>query len=193
MTSYNIRNMELHELKDIYEKITSDFAAGEYPPYNILYRHLGKGIQKGFIMSRDGLDIAYSICAQGNKNNYILISLLAVYKGYRGGGTGTVFLEEIKNMFSDSKGIIVEVEKPEKAETISQKDICNKRIDFYKKSGFKMVPGIDYSIWDIPLHLMVFHPSANININDIEDAMHEIYLSLMGENFIHKMKFSIKA
>ncbi len=191
VTSYNIRNMELHELKDIYERIVSDFAAGEYPPYSILYKHLDKGVQKGFILSRDDLDIAYSICAEGNKSGYVLISLLAVYRGHRGEGAGTILLEEIKNMFSDSKGIIIEVEKPEIAETMLQRDICNKRINFYKKAGFKMVPGIDYSIWDIPMHLMVY-PSVNENVNDIGSTMYEIYLSLMGEDFIHKMKFSIK-
>ncbi len=191
MASYTVKDMELNELQDIYERIVSDFASGEYPPYNILYNHLSSGAQKGFILSKDGFDIAYTFCSEGDKSGYVLINLLAVYKGYRGEGAGTVFLEKLKGLFSNSKGIIVEVEKPEDAQTISEKEIRNKRIDFYKKSGFKIVPGIEYSIWGIPMHVMVYQ-SVNITVNEIGSAMREIYLSLMGQNLIHKMKFSIQ-
>jgi GNAT superfamily N-acetyltransferase len=191
MSEYTVRPLELGELEDIYNRIVKDFAAGEYPPYDTLYKHLEEGIQKGFILLRDKMDIAYSICVQGHESGYTLVSLLAVYYGFRGEGTGTAFLEKLKEIFSNSKGIIVEVEKPENAKTLEEKEKRSKRIDFYERSGFNIVPGVDYSIWDIPMHLMVYqlgsYPDSTDNIGN---AVHEIYLRLMGQRFIHKMKFS---
>lgn len=49
MSEYYIRSMELDELKAFYERIERDFSQGEYSPYDILYQHLQKGLQKAMI------------------------------------------------------------------------------------------------------------------------------------------------
>lgn len=187
---YTIRTMALHELKNIFHLIEQDFEPGEYAPYNILYNQLKQGIQQGFILLERECEVAYCICAEQPVSNYVLISLFAVYKEYRGRGLGSIFLDELKQVYLDKSGIIVEVEKPENAKTHKEKTVREKRIQFYQKAGFRLIPDIDYSIWDVPMHLMALPQRASNQTIDqeIEQIMYKIYLFLMGEQFIHKMK-----
>ncbi len=185
-----IRKIQLNELKDIYEHIVRDFAEGEYPPYNKLYEHLEMNIQTGWILVKDGKDVAYSICAEG-ADGYVLISLFAVLKGNRGEGIGTLFLEKLKQIYSDSKGIIVEIEKAEEALHEEETRVRERRLEFYNRAGFSLVPGIQYAIWDVPMHLMVcpFKTDLDTINKNIGEIIYEIYLLLLGESHIHKMEF----
>lgn len=186
-----IRNMIPAELKTIYKSIELDFAEGEYAPHDVLAKQIEKGVQKGYIFHNDGNDVAYSICADGCANGYILISLLSVYREFRGNGFGSTFLEELIKSYSMKQGIIVEVEKPENSRSTEERTHCEKRINFYQNAGFSLVPDIDYTIWDVPMHLMVLPLKASMHtINGmIGHIIHEIYLELMGERYIHKLKF----
>ncbi len=185
-----IRKMHLNELKDIYKHMTRDFAEGEYPPYDKLYTQLENNIQIGWILVKDGRDAAYSICAEG-ADGYVLISFFAVFKGSRGRGVGTLFLEKLKEIYCDSKGIIVEIEKAEEALHEEEVRVRERRLEFYKRAGFSLIPGIQYSIWDVPMHLMVcpFKTDLDTINKDIGKILYEIYLLLLGKSHIHKMEF----
>ncbi|MBB6216087.1 GNAT superfamily N-acetyltransferase [Anaerosolibacter carboniphilus] len=188
---YTIREIELHEFKDIYDRIERDFVPGEYAPYEILYQQLQEGVQTGLILLDGERAVAYGICAGEDGSDYVLISLLAAYEEFRGSGFGSVLLEALKKRYSDKKGILVEVERPEDALTNEEKAIREKRIQFYQKAGFYLIPHIDYSIWDVPMHLMALPQeiSSQMMNKEIGQIIYEIYFKLMGKQFIHKMKF----
>jgi GNAT superfamily N-acetyltransferase len=188
--NYTIRSIQLFEFKKIYKMIKHDFVPGEYAPYGILYHQLQDGILKGYILLEGDCEVAYSICTEVQTNDYILLSFLAVYEGMRGRGIGTGFLEKLSAMYSDKNGIIVEVEKPENAKTNGEKDIRQKRIHFYQKAGFSLLSDIEYTIWDMPMHLMTLPLKASSGIinKNIGKIIYDIYLSLMGERYINKMK-----
>lgn len=191
IVAYTIRDMKLSELKKIYRLIKKDFASGEYAPYEVFYQQIKSGVQSGFIFLEGGQDAAYSICAGSHPNGYVLISLLAVYEELRGRGVGSKFVEKLIELYSGRQGIIVEVEKPENAGNDNERDLRTKRIEFYKKAGFYLVPNIEYVIWDAPMHLMVLPCKAlqqDINKN-IDRTIYYIYLELMGERYMHKLKF----
>ncbi len=185
-----IREMDIRELQEVYKRITQDFPAGEYPPFVNLKRHFENNIQKGWILVVDGRDTAYSICAE-SADGYVLISFFAVYKDYRQKGLGTLFLEKLKEIYSNAQGIIVEVEKVDEALLQEEVTIRERRLEFYRRAGFILVPGIDYVIWDVPMHLMVCPCKNDVDttMKNIGDIMYQIYLSLLGKNFIHKLEF----
>ncbi|WHH59851.1 GNAT family N-acetyltransferase [Petroclostridium sp. X23] len=189
---YSIRTIQLHEFNGNFQRIEQDFVPGEYAPYDILYQHLQTGTQKGLILLEDECEVAYCICAEGSANDYVLISLFAVYREYRGRGLGSIFLQELKKVYSEKKGIIVEVEKPENAKTDKEKAIREKRIQFYQKAGFNLIPNIDYSIWDISMHLMALPQKASTQIinEQIEQIMYAIYFTLIGERCFYRKKSS---
>jgi len=192
MSKYEIRRMELGEIKAFYELIERDFAEGEYSPYDILYQHLQKGLQKALVLCEGQQDLAYSICTDSHENNYVLISLIAVFKGYRDEGIGSDFLKRLHLMYQDKQALLVEVERPDKAKTQEEVNARRRRIKFYEKAGFYLILGVDYSIWDIPMHLMALPLVASketIN-QEIRKTMYELYVDLMGETLIHKMQFT---
>ena len=186
-----VRSIEPSEFKGIYKRIRKDFSPGEHAPYFVLRRDLETGIQKGLLLLDGGSERAYAVCADACENDYVLISLLAVFEEYRGKGYGPVLLEEIKSAYAAKKGIIVEVEKPEEAKSEEEKTVRLKRIRFYEKAGFCLVPGIRYSIWGVPMHLMVLPGTAPKEemTADIGRIIYDIYFQLMGPAFIHKMRF----
>jgi GNAT superfamily N-acetyltransferase len=187
---FKVRDMKLSEFDDIFDKIKHDFAQGEYAPYEVLHSQIQNGVQRGFIFVHGDQDVAYSICAEGQKYPYVLISLFAVYKEFRQSGYGSIFLEEIKKLYSDKAAIIAEVEKPEEAKNKKEKNIRTKRMEFYQKAGFYPVPEIDYSIWHVPMHLMLLSPKAKqISNKELGEAIYDIYFKLMGERYIGMMKF----
>jgi len=183
--------MKAEEFKAIFSHIKKDFMQGEYAPYDVLYQQLHKGVQKGLIFCEGEHDAAYSICAGGHANGYVLISLLAVFEEYRGRGLGTAFLNELCKVYSDKHGIIVEVEKPENSLTEVERIIRVKRIAFYRKAGFCLIPNINYSIWGVSMHLMALSHSDSIQSTNerIGSIMYDIYLDLMGKRYIHEMQF----
>ena len=189
--TYSVREMRLDELKLIYKHIKRDFPIGEYAPYFVLHSQLKKGTQQGLILSKDDVDVAYSICAAGQGKSFVLISLMAVFEQHRGEGVGTAFLHELGNNYTDKQGIIVEVERPADAKTEVDKELRGKRIRFYEKAGFCLVPNIIYSIWGVPMHLMVLTNETDISNERVGEIIYDIYLQIMGKRFIHKLKFEV--
>ena len=190
MPKYNIRRMELSELKAFFERIVRDFAQGEYAPYPIIYQHLQEGLQKALIFCEGEEDLAYSVCTDNHENNYVLISLLAVFKEFRDQGIGSEFMKRLRLIYQNKQALLVEVERPDRAQTPEEGVFRKLRIEFYERAGFYLMEEMDYSIWDIPMHLMALPLVASketIN-REIKRSMYELYLDLMGESLIHKLK-----
>ena len=187
MNDYTIRTMDVSELWRIYKHIKQDFPVGEYPPYEILSRQLKEGLQQGQVLRFGEQELAYAICAAST--DYVLLSLMAVFPEFRGQGIGSAFLQALQGKYANKQAIIGEVERPELAANSKERQQRSERIKFYEKAGFYLIPGIDYTIWDVPMHLMaqpiISSPEA-IN-DDIPLIMYQIYLKLMGKQFMHKM------
>jgi len=191
MSEYFIRHMEVDELNGFYKRIKGDFPPGEHAPYTVFYRQILGDIQEGLVFGEGARDLAYCVCAANHANGYVLISLLAVFQEFRGQGIGSAFMKALSVMYVRKQAILVEVERPELAKTAKEFDLRRRRVDFYEKAGFYLIKGIDYSIWDVPMHLMALPLNSSIeNINkEIEKIMYQIYFKIAGKSLIHKMRF----
>lgn len=189
MPEYTIRTMAASELRYFYNRITQDFPVGEYPPYEILSRQLSEGLQDGLVFCRGAQDLAYAICAAST--DYVLLSLFAVLPEHRGQGIGSDFLQALQSKYAHKQAMIGEVERPELAANAAETKLRNQRIEFYEKAGYYLIPAIDYTIWAVPMLLMALPltaPKKTIDAN-IRAIMYEIYLQLMGQQFMHKLSF----
>lgn len=191
MSGLFIRKMEIAELEEFYIRIVNDFAVGEYPPQPVLSKQLRQGIQQGFVLHNGSENLGYSICASSNVNNCTLITLFATFEEYRGQGLGSAFLSELIKIFSQKQAVLVEVERPELAVTPAERENRLRRIAFYEREGFQLIKGIDYCIWDIPMYLMVMPiiSGGETIMENIKLVMQQIYINLLGSQFIHKMEF----
>lgn len=192
MSNYDIRRMGLDELEVLYKHIVQDFSEGEYAPYPMMHQHLLDGDQKALILHEGEQDLAYSICSDNHDNMYVLVSLLALFKEHRDQGIGSLFLNRLRQIYQNKQALLVEVERPDLSKTEEEGNSRRPRIRFYEKAGFFLIEEVDYSIWDIPMHLMALPlvASKEIIIHGIEKCMYELYFNLIGETLIHKMRFS---
>ena len=85
----------------------------------------------------------------------------------------------------------MEIEKSEEALHEEEIFVRERRLEFYTRAGFRLIPGIQYVIWDVPMHILALTCETDLEtINkDIGRIMYEIYLLLLGKSNIHKMEF----
>ncbi len=129
---------------------------------------------------KDKYDIL-AFAASWNLGSFIFIEHLAVSHALRGKGIGTQFLEKYKD--TAPLPIILEVED-------TNTDIAKKRIEFYKRLGFKISdvcyiqPTLDHSNTLIPLRMMYYGDLNNLTLSDAKEIIFkEIYkISENGEN-----------
>jgi hypothetical protein len=114
-----------------------------------------------------------------------------VFPEFRGQGIGTAFLRALSARYAHKQALIVEVERLELAKTAKDLELRRRRINFYKKAGFLLIKGIDYSVWDVRMNLMALPLNSSFQIieKQIEIIMYQIYLKTAGESAIHKVRF----
>jgi Acetyltransferases len=149
-----LRDWPVDGLEDLYERMRGDFPANERPPKNSLIKQIKKGELKALCMDAPDLRAAaYALCAG---DEAVLITHLAVKAGFRANGYGTMLLEELSNTYrTKSSYLIVEVELPEKAKQADERATREKRIAFYTRAGFSGYLQVPYSIFGVPMMLMV--------------------------------------
>lgn len=191
MSEHFIRRMDVAEFKDFYKRIEKDFSPDEHAPYEVLHQQIQEGIQEALVFGEGERDLAYSICADNHDNGYVLISLLAVFQECRGQGIGSAFMKALRTMYEHKQAILLEVEQPELSQTLEESDTRGRRIKFYEKSGYYLIPKVEYSIRNIPMHLMVLPLKVSKEtINEqIGQIIYQIYFKLLGERYLYKMQF----
>jgi len=104
---------------------------------------------------------------------YAYVEHFAVRPDMRGAGLGTEMLAHLRS--TTDKGILLEVERPEKGE------IARRRIAFYERNGFEQHPEIEYiqppyspGMSEVPLLLMT---AGNITLNAsaLDTLRHYVY------------------
>jgi GNAT superfamily N-acetyltransferase len=185
-----IRDMRLQEFKRFFTYLQSDFPAGEYPPYAIMRAQLKRGALVGLVyVDASGEDTAYAFNAVQPGQGMVLVSYYAVLSSRRGTGVGSAFLHALAEKYQAYRGMVVEVEKPELASSEAERTLRARRVRFYERAGFRLVPAVDYAIWGIPMHLML-RPLQDGNSAieaELPSLMRALYLPLLGQAFIRRM------
>lgn len=153
-SKWRLRQLREDELDALYTtRIEKDFPSAERPNLAAMHRHMREGLQDIFIMSGNGEDVAYAVCAE--ENGLALITLLAVYPGLRGGGYGTLLLTLLAAQYANRRGILLEVENPAQAADEADRATREKRIAFYLRAGYVPLEGIEHESFGVSLLLMV--------------------------------------
>ena len=186
-----LKKIKFKEFKDLYRKhIVQDFPSSERPNLEGFRRRIIKYNEQVFIYEENETEKGYCIIADLDK--YILVSFLAVYKETRGQGIGTKILKEIQEKYSNKKGIILEVENPDFAENEKEKNIQEKRIKFYQKSNFKIVPNLNVKLFIVNFKIMIYQKEKQeINIQEVIDKMKEYYSKIINKKRFNYIKFEL--
>ena len=177
-----IRPMTMQELKQIYvEHMMNDFPDDERKPLSVIQSRYKKKENICICYLEDGLMKGYSILESCEKNKSLLMDYFAVYPEHRNQGTGTRFLQEMKEYFQYWDALLIESET-------AITDQAKQRIKFYQKSGVEIsgvrvhLYHVDYEILGLSLHRRIYH-------EEIKEIMVQIYDKIYPKPF---QKFYLK-
>lgn len=138
----------------LYDRMEQDFPAIERPPREAMRALMRRGAARAWVM----VDAQKEACGYawcGVAGRAVLVTHLAVYQGMRGRGMGTALLALLAEQYADTERLIVEVERPCDAHTQHERQVRERRIAYYERSGFLCYRSLAYTIWHVPMYLMV--------------------------------------
>lgn len=182
-TPWTLRKLDESELDDLYiNHIEKDFPSAERPSLPAMHLHMQKNLQQILVMTDGSEDAAYAACAHAN--GLVLVTLLAVFEGHRGGGRGTALLGLLREYYADVRAIVLEVEDPEFADDYADREIRNKRVSFYERNGYRRFEGVRHVSFGVRLELMglpIKDTFDQVRIGIVEDIQ-AVYRIILPES-----------
>ena len=134
-----IKLLDKAERKNIYKQhMKQDFPKNELRPLHGIEALVNQGVYYTYgIFEKDSL-IAYAYFWEEKEREVLLFDYFAVVSNLRNQGHGTEAMKAILHLCENKRGVILETENPEKAESSEEKEMRKRRISFYQRCGLKM-------------------------------------------------------
>lgn len=188
----DVRIMDEEEIAQVYRTyMVKDFEVGELKPLTLILELKKEKLYFCYGLY-DGEELkGYAFFIGRKEEGYVLLDYYAVCGTQRGLGYGSSFLGLLPEKLQGFKGIIAEVEDPEKASDQAEEKTRLRRVAFYKRNGFT----------DTSLYCSLFKHCYNIMFFNLtgedapEDKIHRsldrIYHTLFNEKIYKENVFLI--
>lgn len=156
----------------VYEDMKIQFPADELKDFDCFIKLLNKPSYRLYsVVESDNVRVGYVICITDDKNKFLWIDYIAIYKNMQCKGYGHKIFYLLKEKFAAYTGIYLEVEKPD----INEQNTI-RRINFYKSLGAKKL-NLNYIYPNknggLPMDLY-FIPFSTDYKEDLSLAFHDI-------------------
>ncbi|MDO5425386.1 MAG: GNAT family N-acetyltransferase [Eubacteriales bacterium] len=132
-----IRELTMDEIAQIYEaEMRYDFPESELKPLSAIRAMYEKGVYLGLGCWENGRLLAYAMYVTKKERKRLLLDYYAVVRTMRERGIGSRFLQGMFEWLKDAEMILGEVENPEFARTLQERETQVRRIGFYERNGF---------------------------------------------------------
>lgn len=159
-------------IKQLYTHMKRDFPAEERVPCFFLKRAMKKGkVRAVYLKDNSGEEYGYMVYQIEKTLNVIYVMYFAIHPQFRSGGYGSVFLKQMQQK-NKSGHIMLEVEDPAAAKDKKDQAVMERRIDFYSKNGFSVLPNSSIQLFGVPMLVMANTP---LPINDFKTLFHKLY------------------
>lgn len=191
METCYLRTLDIPGVERLYAAhIRADFPADERPPAKIMARQVQSGFLSVLVMTDGKEDYAYAIAA--TQDDYVLYTHLAVYPEHRGGGYGSRLMELLHQAYTASRVHLVEVENPEAADDEQTRMLRQRRIVFYERAGYVLVPRIHYILYGVDMLLMTHTgDGAEVPPQEVADTLRRLYHSQIPEKDRHHLDLAV--
>ena len=137
------------------------------------------------VFEKDALR-AYASFWEEKETNIMLFDYFAVVASVRNQGYGTAAMKLLLESCSHKNGVILEVENPEAAQTDEEREIRERRVEFYKRCGMQMS---DVVIWlyGVEYCMMYYGMEPDGAENKIIQVMQSLYQSALPGHVYRKM------
>ena len=140
MTGGEIRLLDAAALRRVYrDHVKADFPPAERKPLAMIERQVRTGQYDTLGLFRGETLLAYAFLWRDKEGHCALLDYLVVCRGGRGQGTGSAFMEQLKAHYGGFDGLLVEAEAEDPQAGEEQNTLRRRRIDFYRRCGFRML------------------------------------------------------
>ena len=153
MTGGEIRLLDAAALRRVYrDHVKADFPPAERKPLAMIEAQVRTGQYDTLGLFRGEEMLAYAFLWRDKEGRCVLLDYLAVCRGGRGQGTGSAFLEQLKDHYGGLDGLLVEAEAEDPQAGEEANALRRRRIGFYRRCGFRMLDyrarlfGVTYSM-----------------------------------------------
>ncbi|MCY8235434.1 MULTISPECIES: GNAT family N-acetyltransferase [Priestia] len=144
-----------------------DYAYIDFPflkdtfPSKIVKSAIKKGVLHPVYLTNGSEVYGYALYQNVPELKCIHVLFLAILPPHRSSGLGSVLLERLKQL--SGNGLILEVEDPETTDSDAELSIRTRRIHFYERNGFHLIPDVKLSHFGYAIQIMTDfnHPNQN--------------------------------
>lgn len=180
-----IREINFTEFRDIYDhQLIVDFPENEVKPQYVIENAFAANKYTAYVFEEDSKVKAYASFMWKDKDLLLLDYFAVTRDAGRGGGIGSLFLQELARNIK-VKGFIIECEDPEKARDKEEQKIREKRIAFYLRNTVEMTT-ITANVVGVDLRLLYMPIEAGLENINIETDFLSIYHNLDPKEFYRK-------
>lgn len=153
--AYKKRELTLPQMREIYENaMIQDFPENELKPFSSIERMYQEDRYRGYVLEENGRIQAYWMLLQDREKKTYLLDYLAVLEGKRGNGYGSKALSCILQNIGEDEIVVIEAENPQKAENQQQRELQERRLEFYRKNGV-VFTGVTSVVFQAPYVIML--------------------------------------
>ena len=167
-----IRRAEQGEHDAIYRHMKRDFPANELPPAFAVKGNLKSGVYEGvFFQNETEEDVGYAVVTAPEGSAYGLVNFFAIFPEVRSMGYGGRAISALADHCG--RVLVLEVDSPDAAKEESDRLVCERRIRFYERAGFSIIPTKRAKIFGVHMLIMM---NTSAPVHDVREIMHEMYL-----------------
>ena len=174
-----IRRLEFETVEEIYHNhLVFDFIEAEQKPLDFMKRLYEKGLYECFGLYDQGEFRGYAFfCKSSDDSTSVLLDYYVVVNGHRGQGTGSRFMDLLKQEYKDYDQIIGEVEVVDPKLDAKEYEIRKRRQNFYFKNQWVMTEldvtlfGEELNIYQLPIRKKAEDEVIYQKLNHIYDVL----------------------
>jgi GNAT superfamily N-acetyltransferase len=156
-----------------------DFPANELAPFFAVKRNLNKNIYEGYYLT-DNIDMGYAVITAPSHLKYALINYFGIFPEYRSHGYGSEFLKILISYYSD-RTLVLEADAPSAAKTTALRNEAERRVKFYERAGFRVIPTAKAKIFGVDMVIMANNQDEKLNAREI---IHALYLPSLAKQWL---------
>jgi GNAT superfamily N-acetyltransferase len=190
------RTINNNEYDTLYTQMQRDFPEGEIAPSFVIKRNLENGKYKGFYFvntttdqhndtaaNYPTTDIGYAILSAPEGIPYVLINYFAIFPEYRSKGYGSKVLAIIRTQYPD-RHFVIEADDPSAAEGEERRNQALRRIRFYERAGFRVIPTQKANIFGVDMLIMTTAADDGLSAREI---MHGLYSPTLDAEWLRNI------
>ncbi len=130
----NLKRLNEKQISKLYkEHMINDFPKDELKPLNMILESVKNGFYDCLGLFENEKMVGYTFMVK--LDNSYLIDYIAIFSELRNKGIGTSLLNIIDDYLETADRIVGEVEDPTNTEDMSQKELQNRRLNFYLRNN----------------------------------------------------------